>query len=287
MTVFYADISKLTDNDLRILKKSSEGDTVVFFHGENASIPVGLHETLSELKTGKHYFTAETDVEKSFYAGIMYGRNEGGKNVFLSGVELPVRFSTEIKKIAPQETAQKPKTEKKKAAVRKKAEKAEKPAEPEPEKEDPEPVMEEKKSPPKQKRSPKPKTEPKQPQGAENDKTASEQKPVEQKEKKTVPETKKDIWSRPAQKVSPWTTESSRAFFSDSCGLPKDYENHDELVEKIGLILYEEEDVNKGLARVKKECGAEIEKYIEKRINISVSSIKDGFKKKVDEIVCL
>lgn len=269
MNTYYADINKITDDDIEVLKKGNKEDSVVFFYGKNTTIPIKLHEELSQISMEKRYFSAETDIEKSFFAGMMYGKNENGNNIFLSGISLPAA----IKKIIL------PNTSSGKTKGGRKLGQKKKPASVSSENMD----IAEKDVSIKEEKI--------------NDKLETKIEPVivncslkkkETADKEVVKEqNNKARTSGTKKKESPWASEDSRNFFITTCGLPAEYQKDDVLIDNLAQILYEEENVNDALVRIDKEFGREIEKALENRINISVSSIKHSFEKKVDKIICL
>lgn len=91
-TIYYAEIDQFTSNDLDTLKKAKEEDIAVLFYGKDTSISIEIHEVLATLALEKKYFLAETDGERSFYAGMVYGANMDAKNVFLTEISLPANI---------------------------------------------------------------------------------------------------------------------------------------------------------------------------------------------------
>lgn len=282
-TVYFAELSKITSKDIEMLSNATEDDKIVVFCGKSMSMPIEMHLALAKINTEAAFFAAESEAEKCYYAGQVNAGQEWN-NVLLTGVTFPIAVKR-LMNLATKKPAKRTRTTKKKQeeniADQPNAVEHEK-AEVEKTKADfmPAPMPTQKTeadpAPKHTKETPVPETS-----------VPKKELPKETNTEHEEPEHKVKSWGKKQPKETIWLQADSEKFFSSMCALPDSHENREEVLKEIAHILYEEEDANKALVRIESVYGKEIARYIAKNVNLLLSAIKDGYNKKVDQVMAI
>lgn len=272
MKTYYANLEKLNNKDLEQLKTTTKTDAIMFFTSKNAQMSIETHIAISNIAGKIEFCVAETEIDKAFEIGKMYGMHLSGEHIFLSGINVPASVKKHME-LSDEKPKRKRRTTKEKQAAQKDEEKL--PSIKKEENKDvvkKELISKDSKQPVQKKRTV---------QTVQNVQTV--QKGDINKTSKIVKT--KDEKDKPKKEESPWMDGGSRKFFMQMCKLDSNMPQYEEYIDGCAKLMYETENVNCALKEIKKKYGKDVSDLLAKNINLLASAIKNGYDKKMDDIV--
>lgn len=83
-----------------------------------------------------------------------------------------------------------------------------------------------------------------------------------------------------------WLTEGDRELFGKLCAIPEQTKDRQELLDDIAVIIHDTPDVNHALVAIKTRHGKETASLVAKNINLLASTIRNGYGKRVEKVIC-